>query len=106
MAGELPDYISWIKRQPCAARFHGDCQNGVEAHHARHRTSSTSNRKPGLGQKAHDDTAVPLCTLHHRRFHDGGAPFVAMGRQGCGEWMDKVALKMRTLYASGAGIVF
>lgn len=66
MAGELPDYVSWVKLQPCMAALAGGCGGAVEAHHAGDR---------GLSQKAHDETCIPLCTHHHRAWHDGGPPF-------------------------------
>lgn len=52
------DYMKWVKRQPCAARwFDPDgCYGVVEADHAGRR---------GYGQKADDRTCIPLCTNHH-----------------------------------------
>lgn len=106
MAGEWPEYISWLKRQACAAEPHRDCQGPIEAHHARHRRSATDRSRVGMSEKAHDDTAVPLCMLHHKRFHDGGPPFVAMGKMGRREWMDKVAAQHRERFGWGLGIEY
>lgn len=67
MAGENRSRLLWTKRQPCCAPgAPSGCKGPVEAHHAgRH----------GVGQKAHDDTAIPLCMGHHRAWHDNRGPF-------------------------------
>lgn len=48
-------YLAWIHTQPCICSS-VNCQPGIHAHHAGVR---------GLGQKAPDETAVPLCGFHH-----------------------------------------
>lgn len=78
---DLP-YMGWVKQQPCCMvqmeawrrlRQHpdgdrilglwrgplvfGGCRGAVEAHHA---------GEHGQGQKAPDDTCIPLCEAHHR----------------------------------------
>jgi len=59
-------YMRWVKRQQCSVAAHlsgwefGPCEGPIEADHAGRR---------GLGQKAGDDTCIPLCRQHH---HDRG----------------------------------
>jgi hypothetical protein len=68
-----PEYLRWVRSRPC-------CVCGawpVEAHHAGLR---------GFGMKSADDTAIPLCTLHHRAWHDVRDPFRAMTKTQRGEW--------------------
>lgn len=67
MAGEDPTRIVWVRTLRCLCRGPGEtCTGVVEAHHAGRR---------GMGRRAHDDTAIPLCTGHHRAFHDNAGPF-------------------------------
>jgi hypothetical protein len=55
------------------------CQGGIQAHHAGDR---------GLGQRAHDRTAIPLCLLHHRCWHDGNGAFLGWDRERRRDWAD------------------
>ena len=50
-------YMLFVRHLPCAARELGRCEGHVEADHAGRR---------GVGQKAGDDTCIPLCAKHHR----------------------------------------
>ena len=67
MAREDEAYLRWVRTQRCRAPgAPAGCAGAVEAHHAgRH----------GVGQRAHDRTAVPLCRAHHRAWHDARGPF-------------------------------
>ena len=83
-----PAYLAWIRRQPCALATYA-CTGGTHAHHA------TAGR--GLGQKAHDHTAVPLCALHHEAFHAGRAPFDG-GKEARAAFMRMTAAAYRVTY--------
>lgn len=92
MASEDRDRAAWVRRQPCAvARMHGseECWGMVEAHHAGPR---------GLGQKAHDDTCIPLCSRHHRCWHDLRWPFSTMGRDDRLAWVASEIERARKHY--------
>lgn len=69
---DLP-YLKWIRSRICAVSR--KCRGCIEAHHAGVR---------GLGQKAGDQTAIPLCVKHHRlgddSFHRLGKHFWAHHR--------------------------
>lgn len=67
MAGD-PAYLAWVRSLPCVS-----CGRPPrsEAHHV------TMGR--GLGQKAPDDQAVPLCPRCHCCFHDGAGRFWDLG---------------------------
>lgn len=80
------DYLRWIRRQACAACGR---HRGIQAHHA------TAGR--GLGQKAHDHTAVPLCAECHRMFHDGRGAF-DLTREARAAWMRDAAAQVRARY--------
>ena len=62
-------YMGWIKQQRCAigmmlapgVLFRFPCNGPIEADHAGRR---------GLGQKADDDSCIPLCRQHHGDRHD------------------------------------
>ena len=57
------DFMLWVKTQQCllAGNYEaGPCSGVVEADHAGLR---------GIGQKAPDDTCIPLCSGHHLDRH-------------------------------------
>lgn len=63
-----PAYLRWIRTLPCSV---SDCRGAfTEAAH-------TGSR--GLGQKASDHNAIPLCPFHHRTgphaYHQGRKAF-------------------------------
>lgn len=72
MAGENPERVAWVRTLRCLCSgpglltVPGACSQVVEAHHAGRR---------GMGRKAHDDTAIPLCSLHHANWHANAGPF-------------------------------
>src|SRR5687767_8596143 len=74
-----PGYLSWLHTKPCAARNLHVCSGPIHAHHAGER---------GLGQKAPDATAIPLCEAAHRSWHDGAPPFSVMTREQRRAWAD------------------
>lgn len=84
MAGEDPDYVSEAHNLPCCARDLHPCLGSVETHHAGVR---------GLGQRSHDDTVIPLCTLHHRAWHDAQPPFRGWDKFRRREWADAKILE-------------
>jgi hypothetical protein len=55
------EYLEWILTQPCSVQpckfVHEHLFYKTEAHHA---------GDHGMGQKANDRTAIPLCNFHHR----------------------------------------
>lgn len=79
MAGEHPEYAAWVRGLVCES--HADdphtCHGRVEAHHAGTR---------GIGQRSHDHTCIPLCTAHHRAWHDHRWPYSTMGKSERGRW--------------------
>jgi hypothetical protein len=62
-------YLSRIREQPCCL-----CGNNieVEAHHPRVGSIKDGRAAPGLGEKASDRWALPLCGRHHRELHACG----------------------------------
>lgn len=59
MAGEDPEYLTWIRSRPCCVGV--GCRGPVEAHH---KTGA------GMSLRAHDHQAMPLCHRHHvEHFH-------------------------------------
>ena len=71
------DYMGWVKTLPCLlART--ECSGTIEADH-------TGMDSP-MGQKAPDDTCVPLCSRHHRDRHDGLGFFRGQTREVRREW--------------------
>lgn len=92
MAGEDRPYVLWVKHQPCLLAGSGGCDGPVHAHHAGER---------GLGQKAGDDTCVPLCMLHHKIFHDGGPPFSGASKEFRACWIRLAIAYTRLRWESG-----
>lgn len=66
--GRNPGYLRAVRGLPCLVAGHSKEERGdkgdwshagpIEAHHA--------GKNPGIGMKAPDITAVPLCQKHHR----------------------------------------
>ena len=77
MAGDAPEYLAHVRgRRCCAPSSHF---GSVEAHHAGAR---------GLGQRASDMTAIPLCTLHHRDWHDCNGVFRGWSKEQRRAWAE------------------
>lgn len=69
-----PEFLRWVKAQPCAARSARqgeECDGAIEAHHA---------GPHGAGQKCPDRESIPLCTRHHREWHDARGLFAGMDK--------------------------
>jgi hypothetical protein len=83
VAGEDPEYITWVRQQACLARllpgYAEPCVGAVQAHHA---------GKKGVGMRAHDDTAIPLCLRHHQNWHDANGVFKGWGKSQRSEWAE------------------
>ena len=90
MAGEDRAYIAWLHTLPCCADWSGrDCRGRIEAHHTGRR---------GMGQRAHDHTAIPLCTQHHRSWHDCSGMFRDWTRDDRRDWADRMAATARAAW--------
>lgn len=67
-----PSHLKWLRGRPCCvqdADFGPGaivCSGKMEAHHVRH------GNHAGVGIKSGDDTAVAVCSGHHRQYHDQG----------------------------------
>ena len=80
-----PKYLAWIRTLPC---IQCGATHYVQAHHA---------ESGGMGIKASDHTALPLCYLHHKEWHDHKGK--------CGGWdrerVRAVCDKLREIYLRG-----
>jgi hypothetical protein len=61
----------------CAPPGHG-CDEPAQAHHPRGMT--------GLGLKANDTDAIPLCRQHHQDLHELRGPFLGWSRERRKAW--------------------
>ena len=88
MANESPIYLHWLAWQPCLV-----CRRvtGAPPHHPRHDV--------GMGQRAHDQRAVPLCTQHHEEAQQYHGVFAKMGKEGMREFFDQAAASLWTRYS-------
>jgi len=93
MAGELPHYAQWIRRQRCAAcGGPGPC----EPHHAESGTtydptgpvpSKSAGPRRGKSQRSHDYFLIPLHSkCHVAHFHGHAGPFEGWTRQQRDDW--------------------
>ena len=87
MAGDCPEFLDHVRRLPCCAR--GEHFGHTEAHHAGSR---------GLGQRASDMTAIPLCTGHHRAWHDCNGVFRGWSKDQRREWVEARIAETRASY--------
>ena len=63
-------YLEYVREKPCAVCMHGvtPCDGPIQAHHLLRPWSG----KRGMGMKAGDENAIPLCAKHHRELHNRG----------------------------------
>lgn len=52
-------YLQWLRGRPCAMQHLGGCAGKMEAAH----TPDPASK--GMGTKAADKNAIPLCNAHH-----------------------------------------
>jgi hypothetical protein len=85
VAGEDPAYLAWVRQQPCSV-----CGRwGSEAHHTgRH----------GVGQRAHDHTAVPLCHACHMAWHAASGWCRGMDKGARRQWSAAMVDRVRDAY--------
>lgn len=77
MAGDDPDYLERVRRMVCCAP--GCLTTPCEAHHPRVGVV-------GAALRGRDNTAIPLCTEHHRALHDLRGTFEAWDGESLRAW--------------------
>ena len=93
MAGEDREYIQFVRGMKCRMWLHDLCSRGIHAHHAGER---------GLGQRAHDHTAIPMCPIHHTAWHDCQIPFRGWPKEERRAWAARQIKFVRDTYAAQA----
>jgi hypothetical protein len=83
--------LDWTRAQPCML-WGPECQGRSEAHHA--------GKNPGVGMKAGDATAVPLCGRHHRQITDKTGRFRSMSREEMRDLQDEWVADAQARYLS------
>lgn len=99
------DYMGWIKRQDCMMATDAvtgdlwkggrpaECRGVTEAHHAGRR---------GMGQKADDDTCLPLCAHHHHMRTDHLEVFANWYPGAMREWEDSMIARYQAAWRTVA----
>lgn len=108
MAGELPEYVGWVRKHPCCAC---GAERLVEAHHITNGLTCMPGERPpkalrgkrGKGQKAHDYYAIPMCLSCHRKLHDRSGPFREMSKQRLDAWQLEWVTTMQSRWDSPPG---
>lgn len=91
-----PAYLEFIRTLPCCAPdAPSKCFPFVQAHH------HTYPR--GMGQKAPDRFAIPLCALHHDNFHMANGAFLGWGRDRRRAWQDAQVERFQAAYERRVG---
>lgn len=101
--GDDPWYLEAVRGLPCVVqRIHVNwpCEGRVHAHHA--------GRRPGVGLKAPDETAIPLCAIHHAQWHGAYGLFALMTSAERRSWADDriEETQLRLMSAAGVGWVW
>jgi hypothetical protein len=105
VAGELPHYSQWIRRQRCAScGGPGPC----EPHHAESGTtydptgpvpSKSAGPRRGKSQRSHDYFLIPLHSkCHVAHFHGHAGPFEGWTRQQRDDWEGQQVAAHRDRY--------
>lgn len=78
-----PGYLIWVRRQPCwqCGKAPAGC--------AHHKTGA------GMGLRASDLDAMPLCHGCHMAFHDGKGPFKGWGKARRRQWQEEAIAATR-----------
>jgi hypothetical protein len=96
-AGSDPAYLAWVRTQYCAVGISTwrayVCEGTIHAHHA--------GRRPGVAMKAPDDTAIPLCSKHHRQWHDGTGVFAPFTKLQRFAWSQRAIADTQGRYSGG-----
>lgn len=58
-----PGFLQWLRGRNCICQQFGGCGGKLEAAHVDH------GGDKGMGTKASDKFAIPLCTWHHAEQH-------------------------------------
>lgn len=61
-----PQFLQWLRGRPCLLADKGGCAGKIEAAHVDYAGGK------GMGTKAEDRHAIPLCGEHHRTQHAWG----------------------------------
>lgn len=63
-------HLAHVRENDCAVGVNSksDCNGGVQAHHLMRPWSGVR----GMGMKAGDENAIPLCATHHSELHHRG----------------------------------
>jgi hypothetical protein len=94
MAGENPAFLGFVRTLPCCAPgAPRDCAGWMEANHAGRR---------GVGQRSHDEEAIPLCSEHHRwaGWTNHLGPFQGWTRDERRAWADERIAETQMLWAA------
>lgn len=67
-------YLQWLRGRPCARDGWGGCAGRMEAAH----TPDPASK--GVGTKAADRNAIPLCQYHHKLHTDKGWSAIGLTR--------------------------
>lgn len=86
-----PEYMAWIRKQPCAADGLSPCYGSVEADH-------TGGR--GMSQKSDDHTCIPLCRRHHQQRTHFHGPFKTWTQDHMRRWLQGTAQWFNHEYAT------
>lgn len=89
MADEDPDYVRWLRQQPCDVS--DGCFGNVEAHHS-------TGLGRGKGQRNDDHTTIPLCHKHHQDFHSHRGKFFSWDREKRAHWQHERSTEYRCRY--------
>ena len=90
MALEEPKRTAWIRTLQCCAHTMSECRFGVEAHHA--------GAVRVKGRRPHDNTAIPMCRIHHDALHSLCGPFKGWHRPDVRKFSDPMINLYREAY--------
>jgi hypothetical protein len=86
-----PVYLRNVRGLPCVLAGTRVCNGRIHAHHA--------GPRPGMGIKAADDTAIPLCAQHHQEWHNAGGFFRLLNDVTRERWVSDAIQATRTRLA-------
>jgi hypothetical protein len=68
-------YLKWLRGRACYMAKRGDCGGKIESAH------TPDPMSKGMGTKAADHNAIPLCSVHHKLHTDKGWAAIGLSRE-------------------------
>lgn len=92
-------FLDWVRGEACVA----SAANGIDDNHHGRTEAHHAGKNPGIGMKAPDRTAIPLCSKHHAELTAKRGTFRLFAREALRDWQDCRSAETLSRYLSHGG---